>query len=435
MSYDIKIPAVGESVSTGFIAQWHKADGDTVAAGDLLITLETDKISTEITAEGGGVLSVLVAEGEEVPIGAVVGRIGEASASGDPGAEPAAGAGEASAAKPETAAKPEAGDGEEGAERQVPVSPAVRQLAEENGVDLDAVQGTGKKGAVLKSDVQALIDARPPAPAVPPRGEVSTGAAKPDLSQLPAALADPPAGAGQARPEDGGRVTRKKMSPLRRKIAAQLVSAQQNAALLTTFNECDMSAVMKLRKDVQEGFVAKHGVKLGFMSIFIKATVDALREVPGINARVEGDDIITNHYFDIGVAVGTERGLVVPVIRDCDQKSFAQIEKDIADYAGKAREGKLELSDLQGGVFTISNGGIYGSMLSTPILNPPQSGILGMHNIMQRPVAVDGEVVVRPMMYLALSYDHRIVDGQEAVTFLVRVKDCIENPMRLLVGA
>ena len=235
--------------------------------------------------------------------------------------------------------------------------------------------------------------------------------------------------------EDSGRVTRKRLSPLRRKIATQLVAAQQNAALLTTFNECDMSAVMKLRKDVQEDFVAKHGVKLGFMSLFIKAVVDALKEVPAINARMDGDDLILNHFFDVGVAVGTERGLVVPVIRDCDQKSFAEIESDIIGYAGKARDGKLQLADLQGGVFTISNGGIYGSMLSTPILNPPQSGILGMHNIMQRPMAVDGEVVVRPMMYLALSYDHRIVDGKEAVTFLIRVKECIENPARLLVGA
>jgi 2-oxoglutarate dehydrogenase E2 component (dihydrolipoamide succinyltransferase) len=224
------------------------------------------------------------------------------------------------------------------------------------------------------------------------------------------------------------------MTPLRRKIAAQLVSAQHQAAILTTFNECDMSSVMKLRSEMQDAFVAEHGVKLGFMSFFIKAVVSALKACPAINARIDGDDLIENHYFDIGVAVGTEKGLMVPVVRDADQKSFAQLEKDLAAYSVKAREGKIELKDLQGGVFTLSNGGIYGSLLSTPILNPPQSGILGMHKIQERPVAVKGQVVVRPMMYLALSYDHRIVDGKEAVTFLVRVKDCIENPMRLMLG-
>ena len=231
-----------------------------------------------------------------------------------------------------------------------------------------------------------------------------------------------------------GRTSRKRLTPLRRKIAAQLVSAQHQAAILTTFNECDMSAVMKLRSEMQEAFVAEHGVKLGFMSFFIKAVVSGLKSCPAINARIDGDDLIENHYFDIGVAVGTEKGLMVPVVRDADQKSFAQLEKDLAAYAVKAREGKMELQDLQGGVFTISNGGIYGSLLSTPILNPPQSGILGMHKIQERPVAVKGQVVVRPMMYLALSYDHRIVDGKEAVTFLVRLKDCMENPMRLMLG-
>ena len=234
--------------------------------------------------------------------------------------------------------------------------------------------------------------------------------------------------------EQNGRLTRRRLSPMRRKIAAQLVSAQQEAALLTTFNECDMSGIMKLRKDVQDEFVAKHGVKLGFMSIFIKAVVDALKEVPGINARIDGEDLIVNHFYDVGVAVGSDRGLFVPVIRECDKKSFAEIELDIAHCAARAREGKLEIADLQGGVFTISNGGIYGSMLSTPILNAPQSAILGMHNIIERPVAVDGEVVIRPMMYLALGYDHRIVDGKEAVTFLSRIKECVENPVRLLIG-
>ncbi|MCB1233569.1 MAG: dihydrolipoyllysine-residue succinyltransferase, partial [Verrucomicrobiae bacterium] len=233
----------------------------------------------------------------------------------------------------------------------------------------------------------------------------------------------------------GARTTRRKMSTLRKKIAAHLVGAQQTAAILTTFNECDMTAVMSLRKRVQDAFVARHGVKLGFMSFFIKAVVEGLKTVPQINARIEGDEIVENHFFDIGVAVGTERGLVVPVVRDCDGKSFAEIEQAIADYAARARDGKIQLEDLQGGVFTISNGGIYGSLLSTPILNPPQSGILGMHSIQERPVAVNGEVVIRPMMYLALSYDHRLVDGREAVTFLIRVKECLEQPERLLVEA
>ena len=250
---------------------------------------------------------------------------------------------------------------------------------------------------------------------------------KPEPVPAPAAHAAPPA------PE--GRVTRKKMSPLRKKIADQLVSAQRTAAILTTFNECDMSNVMALRSKLQDSFVAKNGVKLGFMSFFIKAVVEALKAVPQVNVRVEGEEIVQQHFFDIGVAVGTERGLIVPVLRDADQKSFAELEKDILAYAAKAKEGKIQVSDLTGGVFTISNGGVYGSLLSTPIINPPQSAILGMHSIQQRPVAVDGQVVIRPMMYLALSYDHRVVDGKEAVSFLIRVKDCIENPARMLVGA
>ena len=247
------------------------------------------------------------------------------------------------------------------------------------------------------------------------------------------APAPEPAAKAPAAPE--GRVTRKKMSPLRKKIADQLVSAQRTAAILTTFNECDMSNVMALRSKLQDAFVAKNGVKLGFMSFFIKAVVEALKAVPQINVRVEGEEIVQQHYYDIGVAVGTERGLIVPVLRDADQKSFAELEKDILGYAAKAKEGKIQVSDLTGGVFTISNGGVYGSLLSTPIINPPQSAILGMHSIQQRPVAVDKQVVIRPMMNLALSYDHRVVDGKEAVTFLIRVKDCIENPARMLVGA
>ncbi len=268
-----------------------------------------------------------------------------------------------------------------------------------------------------------------PAPVAPP--PVERPAAIPALDEpLPQPKEPAP-----AAPEviSDKRITRKKLSPLRRKIAAQLVMAQHTAAILTTFNECDMSAVIELRKRMQEDFQKEHGIKLGFMSFFIKAAVKALHDVPAINGRIDGDDFVQNHYFDIGVAVGTERGLVVPVIRDADQKSFAQIERDLADYATKAREGKIKLEELQGGVFTISNGGVYGSLLSTPIINPPQSGILGMHKTQERPVAMNGQVVIRPMMYLALSYDHRVVDGKEAVTFLIRVKECIEEPIRLLL--
>ena len=437
MSADIKIPTVGESVSSAIIAQWHKENGALVATGDLLLTLETDKISTEITAQSDGVLEILVAEGQEIAIGATVGRITEtatpapvqspklASSADVPAPEPlsAVRTPEVIPVLPSAVRKPE-----KGSRRKAPVSPVVMRLAKENGIDLSLLVGTGKRGAILKKDVQACIDNGEKSASAP---KDSPAAVLPDLRIKPATPPEPVAPAV----EENGRITRTRLSPMRRKIAAQLVSAQQDAALLTTFNECDMSAVMKLRKDVQEDFVAKHGVKLGFMSIFIKAVVDALQEVPGINARIDGEDLIVNHFFDIGVAVGSDRGLFVPVIRECDKKSFARIEADIAGYAARARAGKLELSDLQGGVFTISNGGIYGSMLSTPILNAPQSAILGIHNIIERPVAVDGEVVIRPMMYLALGYDHRIVDGKEAVTFLARVRDCVENPVRLLVGA
>jgi len=358
---DIKIPALGESVAGGQISKWHFKVGDAVKVGDVLLTLETDKVAAEVTADTSGVLtSIANQEGDDVVIGAVVGVIAEGAAA------PAASA-------------------------PVPAAPA--PVAEAKSAP--------------EPEAKAV-----PAPAPKP---------------APAPVAAP------AKPE--GRITRKKMTPLRRKIADQLVSAQQNAAILTTFNECDMSNVMALRSKLQDSFVKTHGVKLGFMSFFVKAVVEALKAVPQINVRVEGDEIVQQHYFDIGVAVGTEKGLIVPVLRDADQKGFADIEKDILAYAAKAKEGKISLPDLTGGVFTISNGGVYGSLLSTPIINPPQSAILGMHSIQQRAVVVDGQVVVRPMMYLALSYDHRVVDGKEAVTFLIRIKDCIENPARMLVGA
>lgn len=378
MSTEVKVPAVGESISSGLLSVWHRKDGDSVTSGDILFTLETDKVSTEVTATESGTLKIQAAEGEEVKIGQVVATI-EAS-----GAQPPKKEAEAkSAAKAETSPKAQVKP-EEAEEATPPPAPKAETAAPR---------------------------ATPPAP-TPEKPAVKAASAHPD---------DP-------------RTTRKKLSPLRRKIATQLVAAQHNAAILTTFNECDMSAVIQLRKDMQEDFQKRHGIKLGFMSFFIKATVDALKAVPGVNSRMDGDELVINNYYDIGVAVGTERGLIVPVIRDADQKSFADIEKDLGDYAVKAREGKIGLEDLQGGVFTISNGGVYGSLMSTPILNPPQSGILGMHKTQERPIAVNGQVVIRPMMYLALSYDHRVVDGKEAVTFLVRVKECIENPMRLLLG-
>ena len=380
---DIKITTVGESISTALISTWHKADGEAVAAGDLLLTLETDKVSTELTAETAGVLKITVPAGTEVSIGAIVGTLSENTAAA-PATAPA------TAPAPTTATAPVA----------VVANPQPAETA----------------AATATASAPPLISAPAPAPASPP------------APAAPAAATTPSVGSDQ-------RTTRVRLSPLRRKIATHLVAAQQTAAILTTFNEADMTAVMTLRKQLQDNFVARHGLKLGFMSFFVKAVVDALKAVPQINARLEGDELVKQHYYDIGVAVGTEKGLVVPVIRDCDTKSFAEIEQAILDAAKKARDGKLLVEDLQGGVFTISNGGIYGSLLSTPILNPPQSGILGMHTIQDRPVALQGQVVIRPMMYLALSYDHRVVDGKEAVTFLIRIKDCLENPARLLLGA
>lgn len=401
MSHEIKIPSVGESITSATLGAWHKAEGEYVKAGEVILTIETDKITTELESDRSGVLHQLAAVGDELAIGAPVASIDE-SATPPADAAPAA----AAPAKEEAAPAAKAAPTTESA--AVKATPVARKMAEGEGIDLSRVSGTGTGGKITKADV---LDA----------ASSKSGEAAP--------------AATTAATSEAKRTTRKKMSPLRRKIATHLVNAQQEAAILTTFNEVDMSAVMDLRKRLQDDFTARNGVKLGFMSFFIKAVVEALKSVPAVNARIEGDEIIENHFHDIGVAVGTEKGLIVPVIRDCDQKSFAQIEKDIVDYAAKARDGKLGLPDLQGGVFTITNGGIYGSLLSTPILNPPQSGILGMHSIQQRPVAVDGQVVIRPMMYLALSYDHRLVDGKEAVTFLVRVKQCIESPERMLLGA
>jgi 2-oxoglutarate dehydrogenase E2 component (dihydrolipoamide succinyltransferase) len=404
MSLEVKIPPVGESISSGVVSVWHKKSGEFVNAGDALFTLETDKVSTEIVAEKSGLLETKVAEGQEVKIGEVVAiiddskRAGRQSEGGD-GAKEAVSKPPA-VAEPQKSARPEV------------LSPAVRRIVDEEGVDPASVAGTGKGGRLTKADVMAAAENR---------GEV---AIPPQLAERKAENRSEPA-------STDARFTRKKMSPLRRKIAAQLVMAQHTAAILTTFNECDMTAVQDLRKKVQDAFTKKYGVKLGFMSFFIKAAVEALKTVPSINGRIEDDDFIENHFYDIGVAVGTERGLVVPIVRDADRKSFADLERDIAGYATKSREGKLKIEDLQGGTFTISNGGVYGSLLSTPILNPPQTGILGMHKIMPRPIALEGKVEIRPMMYLALSYDHRAVDGKEAVTFLIKVKEGIEDPQKL----
>lgn len=405
MSHKIKIPSVGESITSATLAAWTKADGDYVKAGEEIVMLDTDKVSTPLEASHDGILKHLAAEGDELDIGAVIATIEEGEAPPESAQESSEAPAES---EPEKAPSAKAASSDSG----VKVTPVARKIAEDEGVDVSTVKGTGVGGKVTKSDVLGAAsksDATESAAPVPP-------------SKSPAAEGEKP-------------TTRRKMSPLRRKIATHLVNAQHDAAILTTFNECDMTEIMNFRKRIQEDFIARHGVKLGFMSFFIKAVVDALQAVPSINARLEGDEMVENHFYDIGVAVGTDKGLMVPVVRDCDQKSFAEIEQDIIDYAVKARDGKIGLADLQGGVFTITNGGIYGSLLSTPILNPPQSGILGMHSIQQRPIALNGEVVIRPMMYLALSYDHRIVDGKEAVTFLVRVKDCLENPERMLVGA
>jgi len=402
---DVKIPPMGESISTGVLAKWHVKDGDIVKKDQPLFELETDKITSEGVAESAGKISLKVAEGAEVKIGEVVASI-------DPSVT-------ASADAPASGAAPAA---EPAAAKSAEQSPAVRRVAAETGIDPASVTGTGKGGRVTKGDLLAANETRQAAPQPTAAAPASTPSAGPVSAPSTSAASS------------SERQTRKKMTPLRQKIAQRLVQAQHQAAMLTTFNEVDMSAVMDLRKKYQDEFVKKNGFKLGFMSFFTKAVVHALKEVPCINAQIEGDYIVHNHYYDIGVAVSTEKGLMVPVIRNCDQLGMAEIEKSIADAAKKARDGKITLSDLDGGVFTITNGGIFGSMLSTPIINAPQSAILGLHAINDRPVAVNGQVVIRPMMYLALSYDHRLVDGREAVTFLVKVKQAIEDPARLLLS-
>jgi 2-oxoglutarate dehydrogenase E2 component (dihydrolipoamide succinyltransferase) len=423
MPIEVKIPAVGESITSGVVSVWHKKSGDFVNAGDALFTLETDKVSTEIVAEKAGVLQTKIPEGQEVKIGEVVAMIDESKAPPEEKKKESEGKKKGAEEKETVAAGADRGGSQPRTAATTPLSPAVRRIVKEEELEPERISPTGKDGRLTKGDVLTAAQARKTV------GEAASLATPVGVS-FPGGTAPPPS-VDQDRQSTDGRFTRKRMSPLRRKIAAQLVMAQQTAAILTTFNECDMSAVQELRAKSQEKFTKKNNVKLGLMSFFIKACVEALKAVPVVNGRIEGDDFIQNNFYDIGVAVGTERGLVVPIVRDADKKSFAELERDIADFASRARDGKLKIEDLQGGTFTISNGGVYGSLFATPILNPPQSGILGMHKIMPRPVAVDGKVQVRPMMYLALSYDHRAIDGKEAVTFLIKVKECIEDPKKL----
>jgi 2-oxoglutarate dehydrogenase E2 component (dihydrolipoamide succinyltransferase) len=406
---EIKVPTLGESVTEATVSRWLKKQGDAIAVDDPIVELETDKVTLEVNATSAGTLTEITAkEGDTVGVGATLGVIGDGGAAAKPAAAASAPAKAAPAPTPAPAAAPAAAAAPAGGAPQS--GPAARKIADEKGVDLGTVQGTGKDGRVTKGDVLA-------APAAPP-------AAAP-VAKAPAAPSGPRA---QAAREERVRMTR-----LRQRIAERLKEAQNHAALLTTFNEVDMSAILALRNEYKEAFEKKHGTKLGFMSFFVKASIAALKAIPAVNAEIDGTDLVYKNYYDIGVAVSTPTGLVVPVVRDADQKSMAQIEKEIVDLGTRARDGKLAIEELQGGTFTITNGGVFGSLLSTPIINPPQSAILGMHKTQERPVAIGGKVEIRPMMYLALTYDHRIIDGREAVTALVKIKEAIEAPQRLLL--
>jgi 2-oxoglutarate dehydrogenase E2 component (dihydrolipoamide succinyltransferase) len=417
---EIRVPTLGESVTEATIGRWFKKPGDVVRADETLAELETDKVTLEVNAPSAGVLAEIVAkEGETVQPGALLGQIapGGAGVAAAPSAPaPAAKPAPAAPAAPAPAASAPAAPAA-APSAAMPPSPAAAKIAAEKGIDVSQITGSGKRGQALKSDV---IDLPARAPAAP--------------APAPAVEAPPPAPRAPAPQEDAAREERVKMSRLRQTIARRLKEAQNVAAMLTTFNEVDMSALIAQRAKYKELFEKKHGVKLGFMGYFVRACCQALEEIPAVNAEIDGADIVYKRFCHIGVAVGTDKGLVVPVLRDADRMSIAEIEKGIAALGKKAREGALDIADLQGGTFTISNGGVYGSLMSTPILNAPQSGILGMHKIQERPVAVDGKIEIRPMMYLALSYDHRIVDGKEAVTFLVRVKETLEDPGRLALA-
>jgi 2-oxoglutarate dehydrogenase E2 component (dihydrolipoamide succinyltransferase) len=409
MATEIRVPSLGESVVEATVGQWFKQAGDTVAVDEPLVELETDKVTVEVPAPASGVLAEIAAKsGDTVAVGTVLGTIGDGAAM------PAAAAPVKTPAPPTEPKKleREPSPRQEIGMEEMPPSPAARKLLVESDLGAGEVVGSGRRGQVLKDDVAKAAEAlrareRKEKAPPPPRAPVATG--------------------------DAAREERVRMSRLRQTIAKRLKEAQDTAAMLTTFNDVDMSAVMKLRSDYRDAFEKRHGVKLGFMGFFVKAAAQALKDVPAVNAEIDGEDIVYKNYYHIGIAVGTERGLVVPVLRDADRKNLAEIETAVADFGVRARSGKLSLEELQGGTFTISNGGVYGSLLSTPILNAPQSGILGMHRIEERAVVRDGAIVARPMMYLALSYDHRLVDGREAVTFLVHVKEALEDPKRLVV--
>ncbi len=409
MATEIRVPTLGESVSEATIGRWFKKKGDSIKADEAIVELETDKVTLEVPAPSAGQLQEIVAnEGDNVTVGALLGLIGEGA--GDAGTTSSSKPEKASAA--DTGQKTEPAKDEAGEDSDMPASPAAAKIMAEKGIDAASVEGTGKRGQILKSDVIEALE----------KGTAETG------TQAPAE-----AGSETASADDEPREERVRMTRLRQTIANRLKDAQHTAAMLTTFNEVDMGAVMELRKKYKELFEKKHGVKLGFMGFFTKAVCHALAEIPAVNAEIDGTDIIYKNYCHVGVAVGTDKGLVVPVVRDADQMTIAEIEKEIGRLGIAARDSKLGVADMQGGTFTISNGGVYGSLMSTPILNAPQSGILGMHKIQERPMAVGGDIVIRPMMYLALSYDHRIVDGKEAVTFLVRIKESLEDPERLVL--
>jgi 2-oxoglutarate dehydrogenase E2 component (dihydrolipoamide succinyltransferase) len=412
MTTDIRVPTLGESITEATVGKWFKQAGEAVKADEPLVELETDKVTLEVNAPSAGVLSeITVKTGETVAVGALLGALSEGAGAAAPAAKKSEAPAAAATAPAPAASAPST---------SMPPSPAAAKIALDSRIDVNGVAGSGKRGQVLKGDVLAAAAAPPPA-AAPPAAPVAPSAPTPVTLRAPAI------------PDDAAREERVRLTKLRQTIARRLKDAQNTAAMLTTFNEVDMTEVMALRAKFKDAFEKKHGVKLGFMGLFVKACVQALKDVPAVNAEIDGADLVFKNYYHIGVAVGTDKGLVVPVVREADHLGVAGVEKAIADFGKRARDGHLKIEEMQGGTFTISNGGIYGSLMSTPILNAPQSGILGMHKIQERPMVVAGKIEIRPMMYLALSYDHRVVDGKEAVTFLVRVKEALEDPARLVL--
>ena len=430
MATEIRVPTLGESVTEATVGQWFKKAGDAVNADEPVVELETDKVTIEVPAPASGVLSdVSAGEGDTVEVGALLGNISEGEgAAPPPEDDKAEKQEEKKEAKAESAPAPEKKQEETPAANggDMPLSPAVQKMITENDLDPSKIAGSGKDGRLTKEDVQKALESG--------GGKEAPASSEPITLTTPTVSAEAPARArGPVAQDDESREERVKMTRLRQTIARRLKDSQNTAAMLTTFNEVDMSAVMAMRSEYKELFEKRHGVRLGFMGFFVKACIQALKEIPEVNAEIDGTDIVYKNYYHIGIAVGTDKGLVVPVVRDAQDMTLAEVESEINALGKRARDGELGIEDMQGGTFTITNGGVYGSLMSTPILNAPQSGILGMHAIQQRPVAVDGEMVIRPMMYLALSYDHRVVDGKGAVTFLVRVKECLEDPQRLVL--